>query len=246
MKPTGRNDCRPAFVTTHWSVVITAGQDDTTGARAALEKLCQTYWYPLYAYVRRHGHSPEDAKDLTQAFFLRLIEQQSLANANRDLGRFRSFLLGAMNHFLITEWKKARTQRRGGGRQLLSLDWAAAEQRFDLEPADHATPDKSFDKQWATALLDEVLRQLANENQREGKEALFQALKQTLAGPRESQPYTTLAGQLGMSEGAVRVAVHRLRKRYSTLLEAEIANTVTSPEEVREEMAYLFRTAAGN
>jgi DNA-directed RNA polymerase specialized sigma24 family protein len=153
MTPAGRNDCHPAFVTTHWSVVMTAGQDDTTGARAALEKLCQPYWYPLYAYVRRHGHSPEDAKDLTQAFFLRLIEQQSLANANSDLGRFRSFLLGAMNHFLITEWKKARTQRRGGGRQVLSLDWAAAEQRFDLEPADHATPDKSFDKQWATALL---------------------------------------------------------------------------------------------
>jgi RNA polymerase sigma-70 factor (ECF subfamily) len=226
-------------------MVMTAGRDDTTSARAALEKLCRTYWYPLYAHARRRGHSSENAKDLTQAFFLRLIEQQSIANADRDLGRFRSFLLGAMNHFLITEWKKARTQKRGDGQELLSLDWAAAEQRFDLEPADHATPDKSFDKQWATALLDEVLRQLANEYQREGKEALFQALKRTLAGSRETQPYTALAGQLGISEGAVRVAVHRLRKRYRALLQAEIANTVTSPEEAREEMAYLFRAMAG-
>jgi RNA polymerase sigma-70 factor (ECF subfamily) len=155
-------------------------------------------------------------------------------------------LLGALNHFLITEWKKSQTQRRGGGRQLFSLDWAAAEQRFDLEPADQATPDKAFDKQWATALLDEVLRQLEDGYRRERKLEMFQALKQTLAGPRESQPYANLATQLGMNEGALRVAVHRLRKRYRALLQAEIANTVTSPEEVKEEMAHLFRAIAGN
>ena len=233
------------FVTTHWSVVLRAGHSDTTHAREALEKLCRTYWYPIYACVRRRGHSPEDAQDLTQAFFLRLLEQQSLANANPNLGRFRSFLLGALNHFLIDEWKKARTQRRGGGRQILSLDWSAAEQRFDLEPADHATPDKAFDRNWATALLDEVLKQLEEEYRREGKLDAFQALKQTLTGARDSQPYAGLAERLGMADGAVRVAVHRLRKRYRALLEAEIANTVNSPNEVKNEMAYLFQAMAG-
>jgi RNA polymerase sigma factor (sigma-70 family) len=236
----------PRFVTTHWSVVQTAGRENTTRARAALEKLCQIYWFPLYACVRRRVHSPEDAKDLTQAFFLRMLQQQSFANANPDLGRFRSFLLGALNHFLVTEWKRARTQRRGGGRQALSLDWAAAERRFALEPADHATPDKAFDKQWATALLDEVLRQLENEYRRDQKLELFQALKQSLTGPRESPAYAVLATQLGMNEGAVRVAVHRLRKRYRALLQAEIANTVSSPQEVEEEMAHLFRAISGN
>lgn len=237
---------RSLFVTTHWSVVQTAGGENTTRARAALEKLCQTYWYPLYSHVRRRGHSPEDAKDLTQAFFLRLLEQQSFANANPDLGRFRSFLLGALNHFLITEWKKSRSQRRGGGQHVFSLDWAAAERRFDLEPADPATPDKAFDKQWATALLDEVLRRLESEYRRDQKFELFRALKQTLTGPGESQPYATLARDLEMNEGALRVAVHRLRRQYRALLQEEIANTVTCPEEVKEEMAYLFRVIAGS
>ncbi len=246
--PSIQNDApqRSIFVTTHWSIVQAAGGETTTRARAALEKLCQIYWYPLYSYVRRRGHSPEDAKDLTQAFFLRLLEQQSLANANPDLGRFRSFLLGALNHFLVSEWKKTQSKRRGGGYQIFSLDWAAAERRFDLEPADPATPDRAFDKQWATALLDEVLRQLENEYRREGKSELFQVLKQTLAGPRESQPYANLAGQLRMKEGALRVAVHRLRKRYRALLQAEIASTVTSPEEAKEEMAYLFQAITVN
>ena len=244
--PPSRSAAQPVFATTHWSLVLRAGRRDTARARAALEKLCETYWYPLYAHVRRRGHPPEDAKDLTQAFFLRLLEQQSLANANPELGRFRSFLLGALNHFLISEWKKARTKRHGGGRPMLSLDWAAAERRFDLEPADYTTPDKAFDKQWATALLEAVLRQLEKEYQCEGRWELFQALKQTLTGSRESQPYASLAGQVGLNEGALRVAVHRLRKRYRALLRAEIAHTVTSPEEVKEELTHLFRTMAGN
>jgi RNA polymerase sigma-70 factor (ECF subfamily) len=234
------------FVTTHWSTVLRAGHGDTTHARDALEKLCRTYWYPIYAWIRRRGQSPEDAQDLTQSFFLRLLEQQSLANADPELGRFRSFLLGALNHFLIDEWKKARTQRRGSGRQILSLDWAAAEQRFDMEPVDHVTPDKAFDKNWATALLNEVLNQLEDEYQGDGKLEMFRALQQTLTGVRESQPYASLAERLGMAEGAVRVAVHRLRKRYRALLEAEIANTVSSPAEVKEEMAYLLQTIAGD
>jgi RNA polymerase sigma factor (sigma-70 family) len=236
---------RSLFVTTQWSTVLRAGRGDTIHAREALEKLCRTYWYPIYACVRRRGHSPEDAQDLTQNFFLRLLERQSLANANPDLGRFRSFLQGALNHFLIDEWKKARTQRRGGGRQILSLDWAAAEQQFSTEPADNATPDRAFDRNWATALLEEVLKRLEDEYRGDGKLQLFESLKETLVGARASQPYARFAKQLGMAEGAMRVAVHRLRKRYRALLEAEIANTVTSRDEVKLEMAYLFQTMAG-
>jgi RNA polymerase sigma-70 factor (ECF subfamily) len=233
------------FATTHWSVVLTAGRSDTTRAGDALAKLCQTYWFPLYAYVRRHGHSPEDAKDLTQGFFARLIEQQTLANADPNRGRFRSFMLGAMNHFLADELAKQQTLKRGGGHILFSLDWAAAEERFDLEPADDASPDKIFDKQWAAALLGAVLNQLAEEYRRSGKSALFEALKLTLNGPRESQPYSALASSLQMNEGAVKVAVHRLRKRYRALLQAEIENTLASREEAKEEMRHLFEVLAG-
>lgn len=236
---------QPAFVTTHWSVVLKAGRNDTTRARDALASLCQTYWYPLYVFVRRRGYSPPDAQDLTQAFFLGLLEQQSLAHADPRRGRFRSFLLGAMNYFLADEWKKARAQKRGGGRKILSLDLAVAEQRFDLEPADNATPDKAFDRRWATILLDVVLGRLENEYRREDKVELFDAIKQTLTGTRESQPYAALAVRLDMNEGAVRVAVHRLRQRYRELLQAEIASTVGSPEEVKEEMRHLFKVVAG-
>jgi RNA polymerase sigma-70 factor (ECF subfamily) len=227
-------------VTTHWSAVLRAGCGSTSEARSALEELCWTYWYPLYAHVRRRGHSPEDAKDLTQAFFLRLLEQDSFAHADPKLGRFRSFILGALDHFLISEWKRVNAEKRGGGRVTISLDWATAEDRFDLEPADAATPDKIFDKQWATALLDKVLAELEKEYVAE--KDLFQTLKQTLAGRREAQPYADLAKRLGMSEGAIRVAVHRLRKRYRALLQAEIARTVNSAEEAKEELTYLFRT----
>src|SRR5208283_4853886 len=172
------------------SVVLSAGGSDTMRARDALARLCQTYWYPLYAYVRRRGNSAHDAQDLTQAFFAQLLERQSLAAADPERGRFRSFLLGAMNHFLINEWQKSRAQKRGGGSQTISLDLAAAEERFDLEPADHSTPDKIFERQWALTLLGEVLNRLEAEYQREGKGGLFAALKQTLMGTRESQPYS--------------------------------------------------------
>lgn len=235
----------PIFLTTHWSVVLAAGTCDTTGARAALEKLCQTYWYPLYAYVRRRGHSAHDAQDLTQAFFACLLERQSLANATPDRGRFRSFILGAMNYFLAREWAKMQTQKRGGGRPILSLDMVGAEERFGLEIAGPGAPDQAFDKEWGTALLETVLSRLEEEYQSEGKTQLFSALKQTLAGSRESQPYAMLAAQLEMNPGAVKTAVHRLRKRYRQLLEAEIANTVTSPEEVKEELRYLLAVISG-
>jgi len=221
-------------------VVLAAGHGDTTHAHAALEKLCRIYWYPLYAYVRRRGHSPEDAQDLTQEFFVQLLERQSLAVADPHLGRFRSFLLASMNHFLINEWKKSQSGKRGGGRPLLSLDWAAAEQRFDLEPSDNSTPDKIFEKQWALTLLDEVLNRLELEYQGEGKTGLFAALKQTLMGSRESQPYAELAARLEMSESAIKVAVHRLRKRYRDLIREEIAGTLDRPQDVEAEMRDLF------
>lgn len=231
---------RPVFVTTKWSVVLAAGRGGTTGARPALEKLCRTYWYPLYAYVRRRGYSPEDAQDLTQAFFAQLLEDRSLAGADPSLGRFRSYLLAAMNHFLTDEWKKARAQKRGGGCQVLSLDWAAAEERFDLEPADDSGPDKIFEKQWALALLAEVLNRLELEYQNEGKADLFAALRQTLMGTRESQPYAELAAALGMNESAIKVGVHRLRKRYRELIREEIAGTLERSQDIDEEMRCLF------
>jgi RNA polymerase sigma factor (sigma-70 family) len=233
-----------AFVTTHWSVVLRAGLADTTRARVALGRLCQTYWYPLYAYVRRRGHSAHDAQDLTQEFFTRLLERHSLASATPERGRFRSFILTAMNNFLVNEWSKARAKKRGGDCQTFSMDLAAAEERFDLEPADNSTPDKLFEKQWALALLNEVLNRLEAEYQREGKNELFAALKQTLMGSRESQPYEELAARLDMSEGAIKVAVHRLRKHYRELIRVEIAGTLARPQDIDEEMRHLFSALA--
>jgi RNA polymerase sigma factor (sigma-70 family) len=233
------------FLTTHWSVVLVAGGTDSTRAQNALARLCQTYWYPLYAYVRRRGHSPHDAQDLTQEFFARLLEHHTLAVADPNRGRFRSFLLSTMNHFLAHEWEKVSAQKRGGNCQILSLDLARAEERYDLEPADNSTPDKLFDKQWAAALLDEVLNQLEAEYQQTGKAELFAALKQTLTGTRESQPYAVLAARLGMNEPAVKVAVHRLRKRYRELLRTEITNVVADPEQADDELRHLAASLAG-
>jgi len=214
------------------------------GDQAAFEQLVRMYDQSVLRLAMNLLRSPEDARDLTQAFFVRLLERQSLANADPDRGKFRSFILGAMNHFLADERAKSLTQKRGGGHEILSLDLMAAEERFDLEPADNATPDKAFDKQWAAALLNEVLNRLEDAYRRDGKLSLFIELKQTLMGTRESQPYAVLAKRLSMNEGAIRAAVHRLRKRYRELLRDEIANTVSSQEEVNEELRYLFKVSA--
>lgn len=236
---------RSVFATTHWSVVLAAGRNDTTRAHDALAKLCCAYWYTLYAHARRRGCSPLDAQDFTQEFFAHLIEHQSLVAADPQRGRFRSFLLAAMNNFLDREWAKARAKKRGGGKHLLSLDWAAAERRFDLEPVDASSPDKIFDRHWAMEVLDNVLTQLEAEYRREDKMELFLALKHTLMGTRESQPYATLAAGLNMEEGAIKVGVHRLRKRYRELIRTEIADTVASPEEIGGEMKHLLDALAG-
>jgi RNA polymerase sigma factor (sigma-70 family) len=233
------------FVTTHWSVVLTAGRSDTTRAQAALARLCQAYWYPLYAYVRCRGHEAHDAQDLTQEFFARLLEQKWLAQADRERGRFRTFLLAALGHFLANEWDKARAQKRGGAVQIVPLQLDSAETRYGQEPADPLTPEQCYERRWALALLDEVLSTLRKEHVAAGTEGMFDALKPCLVGDRQAQPYVTLAAKLGMTEGAVKVAVHRLRQRYRQLLREEIANTVATPEEVNEEMHHLFAVLAG-
>ena len=231
---------QPAFVTTHWSVVLTAGRDDTTRARVALERLCQTYWYPLYAYVRRRGYSPEDAQDLTQEFFARLLEHKWLGRADQQRGRFRSFLLSSMNHFLADEWDKARAQKRGGNLTHVPLQFGEAETRYCHEPADPVTPEQNYERRWALTLLDQVLQRLRSEYEQEGRGEFFATLHPCLVGDRNSQPYAELAGKLGISEGTVKSAVHRLRQHYRQLLREEIAQTVAAPGEVDEELRHLF------
>jgi RNA polymerase sigma factor (sigma-70 family) len=235
---------RPAFVTTHWSVVLTAARSDTTRARAALECLCRAYWFPLYAYVRRRGYSPEDAEDLTQEFFARLLERHRVASVAPEKGRFRSFLLASMNHFLADEWDKARAQKRGGGR-VISLDLQTAETRLEQPAANELTAEEAFDRKWALALLEQVYWRLEEEHRQQAKADLFAALRATLAGAGNAAPYAELARQLNLSEGAVKVAVHRLRHRYRELLRETIADTVDQPDEVEEELRYLLRTLAG-
>ncbi|HVM47691.1 MAG TPA: RNA polymerase sigma factor [Candidatus Acidoferrum sp.] len=235
----------PVFVTTHWSVVLAAGGGDTTGARHALERLCQTYWYPLYAYIRRRNYSPHDAEDLTQEFFARFLAQDWVANADREKGRFRTFLLSAMNHFLANEWDKARAQKRGGGVALLPLQFDTAETRYVLEPADPVTPEQTFERRWALTLLETVTGRLRAEHERTGKGALFAGLSPCLVGDRAAQPYEELATKLGLSEGAVKSAVHRLRQRYRELLREEIATTVAEPADVDGELRHLITVLAG-
>ncbi|HEX9046664.1 MAG TPA: sigma-70 family RNA polymerase sigma factor [Verrucomicrobiae bacterium] len=235
----------PAFVTTHWSVVVAAGQPDTDRARDALARLCQTYWHPLYAYIRRVGYSPHDAQDLTQEFFARLLEKNFLSGADESRGRFRSFLLASLKHFLANEWHRARAQKRGGGQIPIPIDFHNAETSIGFEPADTTTAEKIYERRWALTLLDQVLRQLREEFVRDGKEKLFDQLKPTLTEASRSVRYAEMAQRLGTTEGAVKVAVHRLRQRYRELLRAEIAQTVNGPAEVDDELRNLFAALAG-
>jgi len=228
-----------AFVTTHWSVVVKAGQSDTPRAHQALSHLCETYWYPLYTYVRKRGYSPEDAQDLTQEFFARLLERNWVSEADQERGRFRSFLLSAMNHFLSDEWDKARAQKRGGGRKNIPLQLDTAETRYGVEPADPITPEQSFERRWALTLLEQVLNRLQRDYEQEGKAQLFAELRFAISADQAAIPYAELAARLGMSEAAIRVSVHRLRKEYRQALRAQIAETVTDEAEVAAELAYL-------
>lgn len=228
------------FATTRWTVVLAAGRQPAPQADVALEDLCRTYWYPLYAYVRRHGFSKEDAEDLTQAFFARFLERNYLEGLKAERGRFRAFLLAALKHFLANERDKALRQKRGGQALHLSLDWPGAHARFEVAAGSDATPDKAYDREWAVALLDRVLVQLESECVDAAQRRQFEQLKVFLTAGKGAIPYAQAAADTGLSEGAVRVAVHRLRRRYRELLRLEIAQTLASPSQVDEELRALF------
>jgi RNA polymerase sigma factor (sigma-70 family) len=233
------------FTTTHWSVVLMAGRGPEPAADAALERLCRTYWYPLYAYVRRRGHGPEDAQDLTQEFFARLLERNYLGDVGPEKGKFRSFLLAALNHFLANEYDRAKALKRGGGQAPISLDAETAEGMFVLEPASDLTPEKIYEKRWAATLLDQAFSRLREEYTRAGKEDLFSELKAFLTEGAASGDYAPVAVRLRIAAGAVAVAVHRLRQRYRELVRSEVADTVANPTEMEAEMRYLFAVLAG-
>jgi RNA polymerase sigma-70 factor (ECF subfamily) len=231
------------FAPTRWSMVVAAAGGDSTNARKALEHLCETYWYPLYAFVRREGHRADDAQDLTQEFFARLLEKNWLDAVDREKGKFRSFLLAAMRHFLANEWDRTNRLKRGGGQALLSLDAESAESRYALEPVDRMTADRIYERRWALTLLEQVLARLRREFVAAGRERLFDELKPALTG--EKLAYSEIAARLNLNEGAVRVAVHRLRLRYRDLVRAEIAETVAGEDDVDAEVQHLFAALAG-
>ena len=236
---------RGLFATTHWSVVLAAGRQDSPQTAEALEKLCRTYWLPIYAYIRRKGHTPEDAQDLTQEFFARLLAKRGLEDVSPLKGKFRSFLLASVNHLLSDEWDRATRKKRGGGREVISFDAQTAEERYRLEPADELTPERIFERRWALALVEQVLSRLEQEHVEAGKAALFGVLKDFLTGGKESQDYHAAAERLGIAEGAVRVAVHRLRQRFGELFREEVVGTLASPEEIHAEMRYLLAVLSG-
>jgi len=228
------------FATTHWTVVLAAGRRYTPQSDGALEELCRTYWFPLYAYVRRRGHAKEDAEDLVQAFFARFLEKNYLAGLSAERGRFRAFLLASLKHFLINEWKKSQRLKRGGGEQLLSLDWETADTKFQVASTSEPSPDKAFDREWALALLAKVIERLQAECEADGKAKLFAQLKIFLTAGKSETAQTEVAQALGMEEGSVRVVIHRLRKRYRVLLRDEIAQTLADDSQVDAEMRALF------
>ena len=228
------------FATTHWSVVLAAGDGKSPEAGAALEKLCRAYWYPLYAHVRRRGYDAQTAPDLTQAFFERFLEKDDLRQVQRERGRFRSFLLAALDHFLANQSDRSRTLKRGGGEPVLSLDAEDAEGRYLLEAASDESPACAFDRRWALAVLDHALDRLHSELAAAGKARQFEALKPFLSNESTAGAYEPVAAGLGISVGAVRMAVSRLRERYGELVRAEIAQTVSTEAEISEEMRYLI------
>jgi RNA polymerase sigma factor (sigma-70 family) len=228
------------FATTRWTVVLAAGDRGAPQADVALEELCRTYWFPLYAYVRRQGHSREDAEDFTQAFFARLLEKNYLEGISSDKGKFRAFLLVAVKRFLANEWDRANRQKRGGGVRPLSLDWQEADTRYQIHPADNLSPDKLYDRAWAVTVLERVITRLRDESAAEGKARLYEQLKPFLMAGKSDIPYAQAAAALELTEGAVRVAVHRLRRRYRELLREEIAQTLSDPAQAGEEMQALF------
>jgi len=231
---------RNYFATTHWTVVLSAGHSETTRGKDALAALCETYWYPLYTYVRRQGQSPQDAEDLTQGFFARLLESESLAGVSPEKGKFRTFLLVALKRFLANEWHRARSQKRRGASFHLPLQGHTAETRYIAEPVEHLTAEKLFERKWALTLLDRVLARLSHEFDAAEKKELFEKLKPYLMAEKGAIPYADAAIALSMNEGALKVAVHRLRRRFRELFREEVAQTVARSEEIEDEIRHLL------
>ena len=242
-RPAEREIARTArtFATTHWSLVLAAGRNTSSGGQAALEKLCRIYWYPLYSFVRFSGSAPADAQDLTQGFFLQLLKSNFLGAVSPRKGKFRSFLLASLKHYLSNERDRARALKRGGGRSPVSIDEQDAENRYRLEPIDRMTPEKLYERRWALTVLDLALARLKEEYASSGRLHLFDQLKEELTGGETCDSHAEIGRQLGMTPGAVKVAAHRLRKRYRECLRAEIANTLADPDEVDEEIRHLFQ-----
>jgi len=243
-EPDSAHAAQGQFATTHWSVVLAAGHPASPQANEALEKLCKTYWYPLYAYLRRSGRDTHDAQDLTQAFFARLIEKKDFALANRDKGKFRFYLLGALKHFIADQHDKATALKRGGGQTFISFDAQTAEQRYHLEPVDEASPDKLFERRWALTLLDQALGRLRQECAAPGKAPLYEALESFLTGAPNDVSYAEIAARLGTTESAVKSALHRLRQRHRELIREEVADTVSTAAEVEDEIRHLIAVLA--
>ena len=235
---------RPRFATTHWSVVLAAGKSSSAQQKQALETLCQSYWFPLYAFLRRRGYNTHQAEDYTQGFFADILEKHDLRAADPERGRFRSFLLATLKHFLSDERDRVQAQKRGGGRRLLSLDFQEAESQYHLEPADRLSPERLFEKSWALTVLEKTMVSLRADSTRKGKEDVFDHLKVYLTTEKDEIPYRDMAEKLKMSEGSVRIAVHRLRRQYRKLLRDEIAQTVATEDQIDEEIEQLFAALA--
>jgi DNA-directed RNA polymerase specialized sigma24 family protein len=233
------------FATTHWSVVFSAAHNQWPGAAEALNRLCQTYWYPLYGFLRRHGHKEEDARDLVQGFFAQILGNEFLGDAARERGKFRSFLLASLNYYVADQRARASRLKRGGGEPAFSLDAVEAEERYRYEPADELSPDKLFDRRWALALIERTLAKLEAEFAAGGKQASFLELRRFLPGGDADSTHAEVAARLGATEGAVKVAVHRLRQRFGQLFREEISQTVVSPVQVDEEIQHLLAALGG-
>ena len=231
-----------SFRTTHWSLVKAAGGNPSEASAKALEILCRAYWFPVYAHIRRRGHGPEEAQDLTQGFFEELLGKNRLEKADASRGRFRSFLLASANHYLSHEWEKLNAQKRGGGQNVISLDSLESEERFGLEPSADASPDLLFDRRWAKTILDRVFGILRAEFDVAGQVKRFDVLKVFLLGERSDLSLADAAAHLGMTEAAIKSAVHRLRLRFRDVFRSEIAETIDHAADVEDEMRHLLRS----
>ena len=240
-KREGVVDQSPVFNTTHWTVVLEAGRAESEGQRKALAMLCQTYWYPIYAFVRRQGGNPDDAQDLTQGFFANLLSKDGLRQVDRDKGKFRTFLLSTLKNFLTDQHRRASAEKRGGQAVTFSIDDEEAEDRYSREPSSEESPDKLFDRSWVVTLLDRVMKILQDEQEGAGKGHVFEKLKPHVSKDSGGETYGKVASQLGISEEAVKKAVQRLRQRYGFLLRSEIACTVASADLIDEELSGLLK-----